>query len=246
MQLRNILAFAADKLGYEAYPKYMESARPMAQRLRRLFALHGIERVIDVGGNRGQYRSFLRFDMAFSGPILSIEPDPAMVAAMRQKAAALGDAQWTVLPCALGRTPGQASFNRMKLPAYNSFLSPLESPDGDPQNVVEDRFEVEVRRIDDLLPELGDLGRTFIKMDTQGFDLEVLGGGPRAFAQAPLVQTEVSFTPIYQASPGWVESVRAFEAAGFQVADVFVLQDSLRHGLPLEADCILARPRAMA
>jgi hypothetical protein len=63
----DILAFAADKRGYESFPKYMGSVRPLAQRLRRLFNLYGIERVIDVGGNRGQYRSFLRFDMEFSG-----------------------------------------------------------------------------------------------------------------------------------------------------------------------------------
>lgn len=243
MQLRKIVAFAADKLGYEAYPKYMSSSRPMAQRLRDLFALCGIERVIDVGGNRGQYRNFLRFNVDFHGPILSVEPDPELVAAMRATAAAEGDASWTVMQCALGRSAGQARFNRMQLSVFNSFLTPHATADRDPRNTIAEQFDVQVRRLDDLLPELGDLSRTFVKSDTQGFDLEVLGGGAAAFAQVPLVQMEVAFQPTYEGSPGWVQSVQAFEAAGYQLSDLFMLQDGVRQGIPHEADCIMIRPR---
>jgi len=243
LRVRKLVEKAADLLGYDAIPKYMTPARPTAQRLRALFEICRIERVIDVGANRGQYRNFLRFDMEFAGPIVSFEPDPELVAIIRQRAIERRDPSWSVHELALGRAPGRATFNRMKQRAYNSFLTPRDYDGHDPNNAVDARFEVEVRRLDDMLGELGDLSRTFIKLDTQGFDLEVFAGGPAAFRQAPLVQTEISFFPIYEGCPTWIESIQAFEAVGFRPADIFVIADSLKGGLPVEADCILMRPQ---
>jgi FkbM family methyltransferase len=231
-------------IGYEMYPAYMAEGRPLARRLRQLFALRGIERVLDIGANRGQYRDFLRFDLGYQGPILSFEPDPELAEGLRARAAQLGDTGWTVRQLALGREAGRAVMNRMSLNVYNSFRAPrADDPSADPNNTVVARFDVEVARLDDLLDELGDLSRCFAKLDTQGFDLEVLAGGPRAFAQIPLVQSEVSFHAIYEDNPGWAESLAAFEAAGYRFADLFTLGDSLRDGLPVEADCLFMRPR---
>jgi FkbM family methyltransferase len=244
LALRHIMARLSAAIGYEIYPAYMAAGRPLARRLEQLFALCGIERVLDVGANRGQYRDFLRFDMGWRGPILSIEPDPELARGLRDRAAALGDALWTVRELALGRETGRATLNRMALSVYNSFRAPRAADsDADPKNSVVARCEVEVRRLDELRGELGDLSRCFVKLDTQGYDLEVLAGGAAAFREIPLVQTEISFRPIYEEMPGWQESVRAFEAAGFRFADLFTLPDSLRDGLPVEADCLFMRPR---
>jgi FkbM family methyltransferase len=244
IEWRRLMARLGDKLGYEMYPRYMAQARPMALRMKDLFALCGIERVIDIGANRGQYRDFLRFDVGFTGTILSIEPDPELAGKARERGAALGDDRWTVKECALGRMAGRAVLNRMRQSAYNSFRAPRSTdPDADPNNAVVGRFEVEVLRLDDLLPTLGDMRRTFVKVDTQGFDLEVLAGGLEAFASVPLVKTEVSFHAIYAGTPGWLESIQAFEAQGFRFADLFVIPESCRQGLPVEGDCILMRPR---
>jgi FkbM family methyltransferase len=244
LPIRQVLARLGAAIGYEVYPRYMAPGRAHAQRLAELFALCGIERVLDVGANRGQYRDFLRFDLGWRGPIVSFEPDPELAEGLRARAAALGDANWTVQAIALGRDDGQATLNRMQLSVYNSFRAPRDDdPTADPNNSVVARFEVPVRRLDALRGELGDLSRSFVKLDTQGFDLEVLAGGPAAFAEIPLVQTEISFQAIYRDSPGWSDSMRAFEAAGFRFADLFTIGDSLRDGLPVEADCLFMRPR---
>ena len=195
MQIRNVVRAGARLLGYEAFPTYLAERRPLALRLRHLLAHCGVERVVDVGGNRGQYHAFLRFDVEWRGPIISFEPDPEMATIMQDKAAS--DPLWQIRPEALGRERGARSFSRMRMTGYNSFLTPVTG--GDPDNVPVARFDVSVMPLDDLLPELGPLDRTFVKMDTQGFDLEVLAGGPEAFAAVPLVQTEVSFRPIYEA-----------------------------------------------
>jgi FkbM family methyltransferase len=239
-RLQRIIRHAADAVGYEAFPKDMSEGPVMAIRLRHLFERCCIERVVDVGANKGQFRDFLRFDLRFAGPIHSFEPDPDLADALRQRAAR-EDPLWTISQIALGREAGARTFSRMRHSVYNSFLTPRTGPKTDRENSVAERFEVEVRRLDDLLPELGDLGRTYLKLDTQGFDLEVLAGGRTAFGRAPLAQTEVSFIPIYIESPDWMASMKAFLDAGFMVADFFIVNGPAQ-GAAWEADLVLIKP----
>jgi FkbM family methyltransferase len=222
MQVRKIVQRAAAAIGYEAFPKYMESSRPMAKRLRILFAQFDIRSIIDIGANKGQFHDFIRFDVESSIPIHSFEPDPELVELLNRRIAKEGS-QWQATRCALGAAAERRTFKRMDLNVYSSFLEPRQQA-GHPRNAVLSEFEVEVKRLDDFLPELGDLSHTFIKIDTQGWDLEVLKGGPEAFRQAPLVQTELSFRPIYEGCPSWQESTQAFEAAGYIISDIFMIR----------------------
>lgn len=236
MEFRKIVARAARAVSYEAFPAYLSERRPLASRLRHLIERCRIERVIDVGGNRGQFHDFMRFDVEWTGPVLSFEPDPEMAAIMRAKAAS--DPLWEIRPEALGRAAGMQTFNRMRMTGFNSFHTPLAG--SDPDNVPVASFDVEVARLDDLLPQIGPLDRSLVKLDTQGFELEVLAGGPEAFAQAPLDQFEVSFRPIYANTPSWVEAIGAFERSGFVFADL--LTGSPLQGAVAEADCLMLKP----
>lgn len=243
-RVRKLLARLGRQIGYQVYPQYMDAGRPMAQRLGELFALCGITQVIDVGANRGQFRDFLRFDMDYTGPILSFEPDPDLAAKAREHARASGDSGWRIRECALGRSAGRAQFNRMQQTAYNSFRTPLASAaETEPENRIVAQFEVEVCRLDEMIAELGDLAHCFVKIDTQGFDLEVLAGGTEALRRVPLLQTEVSFRSIYDGTPDWMSSIKAFQDQGFCFADIFNIRESCRGGLPIEGDCIMMRPR---
>jgi FkbM family methyltransferase len=234
---RKVAAFGAGMLGYEAFPKYLTDGRAHAIRLRNLFQRCKIERVLDIGANRGQFHDFLRVDVEFEGLIHSFEPDPMLVEHLERRAA--NDPRWRVSSIALGAKRESRVFSRMVHTAYNSFLNPIEG--NDPNNSVTAQFDVEIRPLDDMLPDLKDLSRTFIKIDTQGFDLQVLEGGPRAFAAAPLVQTEVSFRPIYKESPPWSQSMQAFERAGFLFADMFQINGPAA-GAAWEADLLMIKP----
>ncbi|WP_043834600.1 FkbM family methyltransferase [Muricoccus aerilatus] len=236
MQLRKIIGRSANALGYEAFPKYLAERRPLAARLKHLIERCGIERVLDVGGNKGQFHDFIRFDVEWTGPVLSFEPDPQMAEVMRRKA--MTDPLWTIRQEALGREAAVQTFNRMKMTCFNSFLSPIAGQD--PDNVPVAQFDVQVVRLDELLPEIGPLERALVKIDTQGFDVEVLAGGPEAFAKVPLVQFEVSFRPIYHDAPNWIEGIKAFERAGFMFADL--LTGSPIQGAIWEADCLMLKP----
>jgi hypothetical protein len=220
-----------------AGPRLAELA--LALRLRQLFARHGIDTVIDVGANRGQYRDFLRDRVGFDGSIVSFEPVPELAAALAARA--VRDPLWTVHPCALGAEPGTMEFNVMEESVFSSFRAPVPAGSDDQQrmNTVARTLAVPVDTLDARLAGL-DLRRAYLKLDTQGFDLEVLKGGNRAVSAVAALQTEVSFVALYDGMPGYAEAIAAFEAFGLRVADLFLVSTD-DAGRAIEFDCLMVR-----
>ena len=101
---------------------------------------------------------------------------------------------------------------------------------------------VAVRRLDEVLDELGDIGRAkriFLKMDTQGYDTRVFHGLGERVRDVVAMQSEVSLIPIYEDMPHWTESIEMYEAAGFGVVGLYpVTRDD---GRVIEYDCLLKR-----
>lgn len=63
----------------------------------------------------------------------------------------------------------------------------------------------------------------FIKIDTQGYELEILKGGEAALAHAEFVLLEVSFLDIYVNSPLALDTLNFMKARGFVVYDICTL-----------------------
>ncbi len=80
----------------------------------------------------------------------------------------------------------------------------------------------------------------YLKIDTQGFDLEVLKSGNAVARQVPVVQTEVSLRTLYSGSPSMQDSVAAFGELGFTIADLFLISTDSGHRA-VEFDCIMVR-----
>jgi hypothetical protein len=62
--------------------------------------------------------------------------------------------------------------------------------------------QVEIRTLDSVLPPLLN-GRKapYLKIDTQGFEREVLLGARESLASIALLQLELSLVPLYEAAP---------------------------------------------
>ena len=204
-----------------------------------------IDLVLDVGANQGQFGSALR--KSFKGRILSFEPIASVYTLLKQTAA--HDPNWHVHNVALGSQDTQKTIHISAQSVFSSFLNTNE--------FCERRFGagatgareevVSVRRLDTLLPELVpdiDKSRIFLKMDTQGYDLEVFGGLGHLRERVAALQTEVSVIPIYKDMPPWTDSIRCFEEAGFGVAGLFPIhREALR---VIEYDCVMINVRTPA
>jgi hypothetical protein len=78
-----------------------------------------------------------------------------------------------------------------------------------------------VHTLDDLISDAGRGGPELLKLDVQGFELEVLKGATRALAQARYVLLEVSIVQYNEGSP-LIEQVLSWMAGqGYRTIDVF-------------------------
>lgn len=106
---------------------------------------------------------------------------------------------------------------------------------------------VQIRRLDDVLPELVaeiESPRIFLKMDTQGFDSQVLDGASACIDQIVGMQSEISVIPIYDGMLPYTDSLSHYERLGFALMDLFPVNRT-PEGCVMEYDCVMARTREL-
>lgn len=227
-------------LGYEVVPYPPTDWVRTRDTLRKVLNKLSIDCVFDVGANHGQYGDLLR-DIGYKGWIVSFEPVRACFQDLSKRAAARPP--WRVFQYALSSENGQAQINVYEIDSGNSFLAP-SLREIHPDHRVVGRETVEVRRLDSIFDECMDgilSQRLYLKIDTQGFDLEVLRGADGVISNFLGAQTEVCFIPIYDGMPKYIESLKEFERRGFSVVDFVPVSRVAGDLLMLEMDCILAR-----
>jgi FkbM family methyltransferase len=181
----------------------------------------------------------------YDGWIVSFEPVSAAFAELAERAAR--DGRWRALRLALG---ARAERRRIAIAGVSQLSSfrpfnrhALEELPG-ASDVVGDE-EVEVTTLNDVwegaLQGLPDT-RVFLKLDTQGWDLEVLAGASQVLPRVVGLQLEAALTPIYEGTPTFARSVEQAGGLGFDLTGVFpVNRDSLFR--LLEVDCVFINPR---
>ena len=210
-----------------------------------ILAMYRVNCVIDVGANRGQYARELR-QAGYGGHIASFEPVPDDYA--RLAAAARGDERWTVHPYALGREDGVIEMNAVP-GTLSSLLEPTRFGARRYERLREPRtVEVAVRRLDGLLDAVlapVTAPRPYLKLDTQGFDLEVFAGLGERAAGFVGMQSELALMRIYEGMPRLPEALATYEAAGFEVTGLYPVSRQSRTARVLEFDCVMVRPGAL-
>jgi FkbM family methyltransferase len=203
--------------------------------LKQLLARLGIDCVLDVGANQGQFATELR-RLGYRKRILSFEPVAREFDVLRTRFA--GDAAWQGFPYALGQEDKSTQMNVFSdLTVMSSLLTPL----GKQKNVHVQ--SVEVKRLDGLLPAvLPDLkdARIFLKMDTQGFDLEVFKGAHGVLGRVFGLQSELSVRPLYRDMPHYIEALSTYEAAGFDLSNLTVVSRTSEMDLQ-ELNCFMVK-----
>lgn len=177
--------------------------------------------MLDIGANAGQFGLSLR-ELGFDGLILSFEPNP--IAFQKLQATAASDARWRCLPLAMGAKAGTMPFHVMEHDVFSSFLQPAAGADFGNLNVIAETINATVSTLDSCFAELQAKYRfvnPFLKMDTQGFDLEVVRGGAGVLKRFCGLVSEVSVRPLYEATPDITESISVFRAAGFDLTALF-------------------------
>jgi hypothetical protein len=105
-----------------------------------------------------------------------------------------------------------------------------------------------VRRLEAVVDEIlaaRPSANIFLKMDTQGFDLQVVRGGGRRLESIRALQTELAARPTYADMPTLPESLGELERLGFELTGIFPVARELDHLRVIEFDCVMCqRPTA--
>ena len=173
--------------------------------------------VFDVGANVGQYGLSLR-KCGFKGRIVSFEAITSIHS--RLSAVADRDPDWFVAPrCALGRATGESSIN-VAGNSVSSSLLPMSKThlQAAPGSAYVAHETVRVERLDDVGPPLLPMdGRILLKVDTQGYEEEVLAGAGLILKDVSAMQLELSVVPLYQGAPDLRRILELCENLGFQL-----------------------------
>lgn len=210
-----------------------------------LLRMYRVNCVIDVGAHRGQYAQRLR-QAGYRGRIVSFEPAPHAFEGLQRAAA--DDPQWSVHRLGLGREDRETEMNVVP-GTLSSLLPATEFGAGRyPRLQQAERVSVQVRRLDGLLDDLiADVPepRPYLKLDTQGYDLDVFGGAGDRIAGFVGMQSEVALMRIYEGAARMCEALEAYEGAGFEVAGLYPLSRQGRTARVLEYDCVMVRAAAL-
>jgi FkbM family methyltransferase len=179
-----------------------------------------IETVIDIGANIGQFARSMR-QIGFLGRIISFEPISDVFANLERRMR--DDMRWVGLNCALGEVEEFRLINRMRATDFSSFRHPTTKATQQwrQENTVIAQESVRVRRFDSLATELPKLGRTLVKSDTQGFEMEVFKGFGDMLWAVNVILAEVSAVPLYDDAPTMLEVLAFLQGFGFRYAGFF-------------------------
>lgn len=197
----------------------LEVRRHVATRRQAMLARHQVDLVLDVGGADGGYGTSLR-RFGYAGRIVSFEPLSDAYAALR--ASISDDPLWSAHNLALGAESGPATINIASNSNSSSLLPMLDAHRGAApaiQYVAEE--SVTVARLDDLADEaVRSAERPFLKVDTQGFEREVLAGGADTVRRCVGLQLELSFVPLYEGGMLVDEAIGWAYSQGFHLVGI--------------------------
>ena len=217
---------------------------PYSHRVTRALAHHGIDTVLDVGANVGQYAALLRA-AGYRGHILSVEPLDSAFAALSARAAK--DPRWTALQNGVGEAPGTIDIN-ISANSYSS--SVLDINDAHLEAAPDSRYvgtqSIELTTVAQLVEQQGiDPARCLLKVDTQGYESQVLTGAAPILGKIAAVQLELSFVELYAGQALFDDHVTTLRGHGFELWSLDPgISDT--DGRLLQCDGLFMRPRGAA
>ena len=205
----------------------------------KLLKDNSIDLLLDVGANAGQYAQNIRLS-GYENQILSFEPLSDAYGLLTKAAAA--DENWEIAPrCAIGAQVGEITINVSRNSVSSSILPILATHTASvPKSSYIDQEVTPLRTLDSFEDRLKD-SRLFIKIDTQGYEQEVINGAEDILDNTYGLQLEMSLVPLYEGQPDFIDLTRQIQGLGFALWDVYSEFRDPDSGRLLQIDAVFIR-----
>jgi FkbM family methyltransferase len=234
IMLNHLIKSVLRKLGYDIR-RYNIVSSTDAQ----FFAMlkhHEINLIFDVGANTGQFGMALR-GSGYRGEIVSFEPLTRERNQLLE--ASRNDAMWAVAPqAAIGSEDGEIEIHVSANSQSSSALNMLDAH----ANAAPDSHYIGVEKV--RLCQLDTLSRAyfkqdssaFLKIDTQGFEDQVLNGANWTLDQVVGIQLELSLIPLYEGQRLFQELIQKVGERGFKLWSISPVFVNSQNGRLLQVD----------
>ena len=201
----------------------------------------GIDLVLDVGANTGQYALALRRN-GYSDRIVSFEPLSAAHRVLSARAKA--DRLWSVYPAvALGERSGEVQIN-VAANSFSSSLLPMTPRHGAAaaHSAYVGTETIPMETLDAAARDMVKSARAvWLKIDTQGYEKQVLAGAAEVLERSAAVQLEISLVPLYSGQALKDEMEALMRHSGFTLFALLPGFTDRSTGQTLQIDAVFVR-----
>jgi FkbM family methyltransferase len=199
-----------------------------------------IQTVLDVGANSGQYAYYLR-RLGYRNRIISFEPLNAAFTMMEKFARR--DKKWDVVNIALGDENGFQEINVAGNSVSSSLLDMTNVHlNAEPDSEFCGKERIEIKTLDTFVNESNlSLNNAYMKIDTQGFEKNVIDGAKESLKDIQGLQLELSMVELYQGETLVTEMINYIESKGFTLYSLEPGFYDTKSGQLLQVDGIFYR-----
>jgi FkbM family methyltransferase len=206
---------------------------------RKWLQAANIRTVLDVGANTGQFSSAIRCFVP-EAQIYAFEPLPDCHEALCRRLAKRGRFQGFCT--AVGAENGHVTFWRSEFAKSSSVLPMTElHKEAFPWSKGAKELKVPQCRLDTCLDKMQLAQNVLLKIDVQGYELQVLLGARKILKEVKYALVETSFHKLYQDQAAFHQVYELMRAEGFDYAGSFEQLSSPSDGTILQADSLFLR-----
>ena len=198
-----------------------------------------IDIVVDVGAHTGESASL--FLNIFPGAkVYSFEPLADCFASLSK----LSETSNRLVPfnMALGASTGQAKINRSSFSPSSSILRMGDThKNAFPFTSGETSEVIQMSTLDIQSHDFPSGGNVLLKIDTQGYEMQVLLGATKFLDRVSVIIVELSFLSLYKEQPLFADVYKWLESRGFLYRGSWGQLYDPRDGTPIQQDGIFVR-----
>jgi FkbM family methyltransferase len=175
-----------------------------------------IDVLFDIGANVGQYAKKMR-NLGYNNKIISFEPLKVDFEILKRSAS--HDRSWIVNNYALGNEDTTGFINISGSSDNSSILNmmPKHSESKSELGYI-GRQEIEIKKLDTIFSSFVKReNNVMIKIDTQGYEKNVVDGATESLKNISIIQLEMSIVPLYEGEMLFTEMIKYLENKGFEL-----------------------------
>ena len=174
------------------YKAYMNGVAPLFELYPLLSQINQIKTIIDIGSNKGQF-SLLAKSLFPEVKIFSFEPQ---IECLNLQKTILGKKNIKYFNFGLGNIIKKTNFYITNREDSSSFLKPIQIK----MNKYKTKKieKISVKRLDRIIKKNEIKRPSIMKLDVQGYELEVLRGSKKILRNIDFIIAEISFKQVYK------------------------------------------------